>query len=247
MIYLLHGEDIDKARAKAQDLIMSLQKKKPDSAFFKLDAESFDSEKIREYTFSQGIFEKKYIVFLDRVCEVKDLRDSFLDCISDMALSENIFIVLEGKLDKATLGKIEKKADKVQNFDIKEGALGAGSRFPNKSEEYNIFVLADALGKRDRKQAWTLYTNAITNGKSPEEIHGTLFWQVKSMILAEKAKVVGESGLAPFVYAKSKNYCRNYSLDELKNLSTKLVDIYHESRRGNRELEIAIEELVLTI
>lgn len=216
MLYFIHGTDIDKARAKANDLVASLQKKKPDASFFKIDAENFDVARLQEYTSSQGLFENKYIVLLDRLTADKNIKEDFIEKIKEISDSENIFIILEGKLDKATLSKIEKKSEKTQEFILAEKAA---------KEPYNAFALAEALGKRDKKNLWILYRKAIDKGDAAEALHGMLFWKVKSMILNS---IFGE-----------------YSKEELYGLLEKLVTVYHDSRRGKHELETGLERLLL--
>jgi len=113
--------------------------------------------------------------------------------------------------------------------------------------DFNIFSLGDALGKRDRKNLWILYEKAIASGISPEEIHGTLFWQVKSMILSKSAKDAEEAVLKPYVFKKSNSYAKNFTSEELFAISSKLVDIYHEARRGVHDFGIALELFILQV
>ncbi len=218
MIYFLHGTDIDKARTKAHELVESLLKKKPDASFFKMSVENFDDAELSSYIGGQGLFENKYIVFLDRLCEDKSIKENFLDKIKEISESRNIFIILEGKLDKASLTKIEKKSEKVQDFILPEG---------EKKESYNAFAVADALGKRDKKNLWVLYRKAIDKGEAVEALHGMMFWKVKTMIM--------------------NSFPGAYNKQELQDLAEKLITIYHESRRGSHELEIAVEELILSL
>lgn len=217
MIYFLHGTDIDKGREKAHDLVNSLLKKKPDASFFKLDAETFDEATLQGYMEGQGLFENKYIIFLDRLSEDKKIKEVFLPHIKEIAESQNIFIILEGKLDKVSSGKIEKKAEKTQEFLLPEKV----------KKEYNAFALADALGKRDRKNAWMLYRQAIDKGEAPEALHGMMFWKVKTMLM--------------------NSYPGAYTKEELYALAERLVTTYHDSRRGVHELETGVETLVLSL
>ncbi len=218
MIYFLHGTDIDKARTKAQDLIASLLKKKPDASFFKINAENWNPAVLQEYIEGQGLFENKYIIFLDRLCEDKKIKEEFLAHAKEIGESQNIFIILEGKLDKVSIGKIEKKAEKTQEFSLPE---------EKKKEEYNAFALANAVGNRDRKNAWILYRQAIDRGEAPEALHGMIFWKVKTALLS--------------------GFSNTYSKDELYGLADRLITVYHESRRGMHELETGMETLILTL
>ncbi|MDB5259697.1 MAG: hypothetical protein JWO73_905 [Candidatus Taylorbacteria bacterium] len=256
MIYFLHGTDTDKARAKAKELVAAMQKKKPDAAFFTVNGEVWVAAGIAqsgmvidEYAGGQGLFENKFIVLVDRVGEDKELRESLAEKAELMAESDNIFIIVEGKLDKATTTKIEKLAEKTQEFEAEKAEAGAFFKKTDSSSGSgaNIFALGDALGRRDKKQLWVLYRQFIDEGKAPEEIHGTLFWQAKSIALAARTKSAAESGLAPFVYSKSKAFAENYSDLELRKLLDDLISVSHDSRRGKHDLETALEILLLKI
>ncbi len=214
MIYFLHGTDIEKGRTKAHELVASLLKKKPDASFFKMDSQNWDEATLEEYAGGQGLFESKYIIFIDRVCDDKKIKDSFLEKVKEMSESSNIFIILEGKLDKASLTKIEKKSEKTQEFALAEKSV--------KKEEYNAFAIADAFGRRDKKNLWILYRKAIDKGEAPEAIHGMLFWKVKTMMI-------------------------NSPSEELHALAERLIDVYHEARRGKHELETGLEALLLVV
>src|SRR3989344_454072 len=149
MIYLFYGKDTEKSRVKAHELIDSLLKKKPDASFFKFDTESFDMEKLEEYIGGQGLFSNKYIFFLDRLCENKEIKEQFIEKLKEIKESENIFIILEGKIDKVTSTKIEKKSEKFINSDLTEKDIAEKN---NKKEELNIFEIGNALAKRNKKE-----------------------------------------------------------------------------------------------
>lgn len=217
MIYFYHGTDVNKARIKAHELIDSLLKKKPDASFFKIDSETFNQSKVMEYVESQGLFSSKYIVFLDRLSENKEIKEGFIDLLKDISESENIFIILEGKLDKVSLGKIEKKAEKSVAFDLEE---------KEEKPTYNAFALADAFAKRNKKEAWFLYRKSIDGGEAPEALHGMIFWKVKSMILS--------------------GFSSGWKSEELMKAVEDLITLYHDARRGKHELETGLEAFILS-
>ena len=242
MLYIFHGTDIDKSRTKAQTLINSLRVKKPDAAFVKFEADDWNISALESHLGGQGLFSNKYIIFLDRVTENPEAKDHLGDFVEVMNESDNIFILLEGKL-LADLKKVfDKHAEKVVISDVPE----AGKSFSTK-KDFNIFSLADALGARDSFKAWNIYRQAIDGGIEPENIIGTLFWQVKSMILAHSTSTAGEAGLNPFVFGKSKRYSGNFSDSELTELSNDLIIAYHDSHRGIHDFSIALERFILTI
>lgn len=242
MIYLFYGSDIDQVRIKANGVVDSLLKKRPDASLFRLNSDTWQEAAFDEYVGGQGLFVQKYIVVLDRLFEKKEIKEYVAERLKLLKASDNIFIVLESEMDKATLGKFEKNSEKVQNFG--EGKVVAGK---NKKADFNMFAITDALGARNQKRLWTLYQQAVRNNVVPEELHGILFWQVKSMLLALQSSDAKEAGLNPFVYTKAKNYAKNFSLSELKKISSKLIEMYHQAHRGEVDFDAGLEKFFLSI
>lgn len=258
MFYLLYGSDFKKSREKLRGMVDSLLKKKPDASFFKLDISNFSEGQLEELISGQGLFEQKYIVQIDGLLEDKKSRDFVLDKIDEIAQSENIFIFIEENLDKVTLKKIEKIAQKVQEFDKKEsggrkfGVMGDlntlhGQGWNLNLKEFNIFDIADALGRKDKKELWVLLQKAIQRNIPTEEIHRILLWQIKTILIAQKSKDESESGLKTFVYNKSLRFSKNFREGELEKILSRLISIYHDARRGLCEFEVEMERFVLEI
>lgn len=240
MIYLLYGTDTIKSRRKLHTLLDSLFVKKPDASFMRVDGENFDEGRIDEFVGGQGLFENKYIIVFDNLFTDKETKDAILKKIKEISQSQNIFIFLEEKLNKTELNRFEKYAEKIQKIDVDQNLSASGRKF-------DIFSLTDAFGRRDRKGLWVLYQKAKLNNVSDEEVHGILFWQVKSMILSLSAKDAKESGLNPFVFRKSLGFLKNYSESELKRILSTLVSLYHDTRRGIHEMDTALERFILGI
>ncbi|MEX0652198.1 MAG: hypothetical protein WD509_01150 [Candidatus Paceibacterota bacterium] len=237
MIYLLHGNDIQTSRKKLHTLLDGLTQKRPDAEHFHIHTENRKEFSIAELIGSRGLFEEKYIVILDGLFIDKEERETLLTSLKEMQSAEHIFIFLEGKLDKKTITRFEKYAEKIQECSVAE----------IKKERFNTFSLTDALGKRDKKGLWTLYQRAKAEHIADEEIHGILFWQVKSMLLSLQSAHAKEAGLNPFVYTKSKGFLKNYSDAEVRALSQRLVALSHDARRGIHEFDIALERFILTL
>ena len=238
MLYFFYGSDTDKAREKANALIQNLRKKKPDAEMFRLNAEEASVAQLDELIFGQGLFSGSYLVRLADLFENEEAKAVFLNKLAEIARSPNIFISVERKADRKTLLAVADAAEKVQMFEKKED---------KKKADFNIFSLTDAFGRRDKKNLWVLFQKAVATGAVPEEIHGILFWQLKSMLVASGSKSASEAGIAPFVFGKSKSFLKNYSEEELQRLSSKFVSLYHDSHRGIHDFGIALERLILTL
>ncbi|MBP6858529.1 MAG: hypothetical protein KBC33_01720 [Candidatus Pacebacteria bacterium] len=243
MLYVFHGTDTASAVTKATTLVSSLRTKRPDASYVRVEAGQWNPSIIEEHIGGQGLFSNKYIIYLDRVTENAEAKESFAGFVPVMAESTNIFIVLEGKLNAELKKALEKSAEKmVECGDSQKSAVDS-----RQSGDFNIFALADAVGARDPFKAWSVYREAVDQGNEPESIIGTLFWQVKSMKLAANAKSAGESGLSPFVFSKAKKAAGNYSEGELDTLTEKLITVYHDAHRGVCDAELAVERVMLDL
>jgi DNA polymerase III delta subunit len=238
MIYFFYGSDTDTARAKAHALMDGLLAKKPDASLFKFDADNFNTAEFDALSGSMGLFESNNIIFLDRVMENADAEEALLQRLGEMQESPNVIILLEGEPKKVICDKVGKKAAKAQEFSMRKKVA---------KPEFNSFALADALGRRDKKELWSLFEEAQFAGKVAEELHGLLFWQMKSMLQAAVSKSAIDAGQKPFVYGKASRFAKNYSLEELKRKSSELVSIYHDARRGGTDMDIALEKFILSL
>ena len=126
------------------------------------------------------------------------------------------------------------------NTDSKGLALGS-------RPEFNIFTFTDAVGSRQKRRAWILYRKALSVGISAEEIFYKLVWQIKSMLIASKTKNVGETDMKTFPYNKAKSFLKNFKPDELEALSEGLVVGYSLIRRGEGEMEMFVEKILLSL
>lgn len=238
MLYFTYGTDTTKSVEKTKKLIESLLAKKPDASFFKITTENWNTANLQELIAGQALFENKYIVYISRVLEDSGISQIVLDSVKEMQESDNVFIWFEGKVDVKSLKQVEKYAEKIQCFDVKEGK--------DKKPEFNIFSLGEALGNRDKKKLWILFNEAREHF-AIEEIHGNLFWQVKSMLLVLKSKSADEVGMKTFPYNKAKGFNKNYSEKEIYDLFSKLIDVSNQARRGVHNFEIALERFCLEI
>ena len=240
MLYFLYGTDEEKAREKYRALIEGLQAKRKDVTLFRINAQNWESDKFEELLHGRDLFGGKYIVSLNQVFELPEAKELVLAHLKDLAESPNIFLFLEKSLDKATLSKIGKHAEKAQEFTVKDEGLKIKDKF-------NVFGVTDALGERDRKKLWVLLQKAYLADLPAEEIFWSLVWIVKAIAVAQVSKSALEAGQKPFVYQKCSRFAKNFKPGEIAKLHGELSRIYHESRRGKDEFDIALERLALSL
>lgn len=118
---------------------------------------------------------------------------------------------------------------------------------PKGRPDFNIWSFTDAVGSRNKKQAWILYRKALASGMAAEEIFYKVVWQVKTLLLAQRTKTALEADMKDFPYSKAKGNLKNWKEGELENLSEELVLGYQKARRGEGEIETLVEKIVLNL
>lgn len=236
MLYFLHG-DISKSVEKARALVDILLSKQPDAARFKIDSNNWAENEIEALLHGQGLFSQRYIIELRHIFENKEIAESVISFLPEIKQSQNVFIWVDHEADEKFLSEIEKHAEKVQKFSEQKKV---------EAPKFNIFSLGDALCERNKQKLWSLFTDAL-NYFAPEEIHGTLFWQMKNLLLVQKYKTAKEADMKDFPYNKAKTGAKKYSQEELEKMASDLIAISHESRRGIHDFQIALERWVLSI
>lgn len=181
-----------------------------------------------------ALFGGSKVIRMDGVLENQDVSETLIENLERLSVSESTFVFIESRIPASDLKIIRKFASIVEEFKMEE----------KKTEKFNIFSLADALARRDKKSLWVLYQKALRAGKSPEEISGTIFWQLKTMMILQGG---GSKTLSPFVVSKNRNMLKNYKEGELDTITKNLITKYHEARRGRGDMETALERFVLTI
>lgn len=237
MLYFLYGTDTIESRKKLQALLASLAKKRPDAEVFRLKEDNWNEGTFQELLNAQGLFDQKYIAVLDGLLEYKESSELVLEHIQTMQESAHVFLMIENNPTKKVVDVIEKHAEKTQEF----------ARPEKKKEFFNTFALGDALGSKDKKSLWVGYLEALRAGVSAEEICGVLFWQVKNITLAMYTKSASESKLSPFVDSKARKFAKNFTKEELKEISSALVDATEKVRNGEGEMEVLLERVVLRV
>ena len=237
MLYLIYGTNSNKVRSKQKELINIMQSKQPDVSLYKVTTENWENDIVDELLSSQGLFLSKYIVSLDRVLEDKEISGIVLDNLKEFKESSHAWIIVEEKVTAAVLKKIEKYAYKI--FDFNEVVV--------KKEKLNAFGFAEKFASRNKVGAWTSFIELKDAELVGEEIHGVLWWQMKSVYLAKMGKTASDTGLAPYSYQKALVFAKNWELKDLNIILDNLIRIYHDAHRGGLDLMIEIEKMSLSI
>jgi hypothetical protein len=171
MIYLFHGTDTGKARAKAFAWIAAARAKAPDAAYIRLQGSQITEEALRNAISAQGLFFAKSLILIDDPFADEESGETVLELLPTLAESGNPVGILAPKLLAAQAKKLEAVASKV----FKEDAA------PKKAQGFNS-ALVNALGSKDGAGLWKEIVLAERNGDVPEALHGLLHWKARDMM-----------------------------------------------------------------
>lgn len=171
MLYLFHGSDTNKVRAKAFQWITAARAKAPDAYYVRLEPGTVTEESLHEALSMQGLFFSKTLVLIDSPFEEKESAEAVLDLLPELAASPNAVALLAPKLIPARVKKVEAHAEKVFKVD----AVVKAQRGFNTA-------LVSALAVRNGEALWKELIKAYRAGDVPEQIHGLLHWKARDLM-----------------------------------------------------------------
>jgi DNA polymerase III delta subunit len=178
MIYLFHGSDANKVRAKAFQWILAARVKAPDAVYMRIEASEMTPESLFNALSAQGLFFSKTLVLLDDPFSETESGELVLEMLRLLAASDNPVAILAPKLLAARLKKIEPHTAKVFEINVAEKKPTRGF---NSS-------LVNALGAKDGATLWKEIVKAQRLGDVPEMIHGLLHWKARDMMQKGSAR-----------------------------------------------------------
>jgi DNA polymerase III delta subunit len=178
MIYLFHGSDIGKVRAKAFQWIAVTRTKVPDAMYVRIQPENLTPTALADAVSLQGLFFSKTLVLLDDPFSVPSAGETVMDMLTELAATDNPIALLTPKLLASRLKKIEPLATKVFEVTTVE---------KKESRGFNS-SLVNALGARDGKLLWKEIVKAHRQGDAPEAVHGLLHWKARDLLQKRNQK-----------------------------------------------------------
>lgn len=233
MLRLYYGNTQGPVRATMQQEV--LHTASPEVEVVYLEADRFVAGQVVEAVHGTSLFNASYIYVLDTPSENAEFATEVQTNLDSLAAATDQFIVLENKLTAA-----EKKIYAKYTDDIKDCSVAVAKR-------PDAFAMTDSLCQRNKRRLWLELQTVRWNGLTAEEIIGTLWWQLKTLRLAAITTSATEAGLKEYPYKKAKQALSKYSLPEIETLSKKLLQVYHDGHGGMRDIDLALEEWVLTV
>ena len=206
MIYIISGNDATKINSY-------IKKLSGDNLPLRIPIADLNKEKFFEYAGSINLFGEYPVIVVENFLKGEEQVFSAkeFEVLQD---SKTVFIFREDKL-LTVESKRYSKYGEVKDFSTKD--IKPISRF-------NVFGIADGFSRGDKINTWVLYQEAISEGITPEEISGMIFWKIKMMIT---------------------NGTRVFRGDELKKMSGDLVSLYHRAHRGEVDFVIGLQQFIL--
>lgn len=218
MIYLFSGDDTKNKHESYEKFIKALpvQAGIPTGVdVFFIGKNDFSPMEVESFYSGAGLFFTKCVVVFTNIFEKEETLDFILEKLELIQESKNDFVFLESKLNKPILEAFKKVEAKMFTFELPK----------EKTEKFDNFLLANALGKRDKLNLWIYFRQAVDLGVGMEELVGVLFWKVKDMLL-------------------KKDFSK-FSEDELKNFAAKISYLLPKARKDGLDAESVFEQFLL--
>lgn len=143
--------------------------------------------------------------------------------------------------------KLGQKLDKIETQDVKNLVQGV---FEDK-----IFAFMDAISQRERARALKLFNDSIQGGQSAEYIFSMILRQFRVLLQVKQAIELGQNQalmasdlkIHPFVVQKALGQARNFSLEALKNIYSRLVQIEYLWKTGQADVATSIDLLIVKL
>lgn len=232
MLYVFSGGDVIETRKQAHECIAQCEAE--GKTVRAVLPETYEQGVVSSVSQSASLFGGTECVVFDTLGDNVEAFAELVEHVEILKESPHTVVVIEGKLS----------ADDAKTF--KQHAETFVETKAKAVEFFNAFSMADALAKKDKKMLWVLLMRAQNAGLSPEEIAGTLFWQLKSIRLSKVTKSASEADMKDFPYNKAKSAGKNFTAEELERLSEELITLYHEGHLGT-DMSLSLEKWVLKI
>ena len=229
------GNNVTDRRKQIKSLKKSLQAKHESAEVFEIDADEFEPKQLTELTGGRGLFEENYLVLLFHVISYEEGKEVIEENVTALKESDHLFVLITDNCENVS-DNLQDHARMVKEF--------RGKR-KKKQEPWD---LVDAYGRRDTRTAWI---EILKNLQDPsilnEAAQGALWWQLKIIWLAKHTDSADEADVSEYPYKKAKKFAGNFTDEELWKKTKKLIAIYHQSHRGDYELEDALEQFILEV
>jgi hypothetical protein len=229
MIDIFFGNNITRKKKEILEWVES--KKNLGYQIEKYETDSVSLEVIEQSLLGGGLFDTKTAFVLYYV----DILDEFIKMYNKLTPSIQkdacILFIFEDN------PKIKDKHIHSKEYSLPVVEDGTSKK---------VFALADAIGRKDKKQTWLLYRELIEFGLDPlQGIYSPLVWSLNNIALIQRDPK-STHGMKPYPLKKAQGFVKNHSKDEIDTLLRDLLFLY-QSRKQGEDIEARMEEILLKI
>jgi len=237
MLHIIHGSDREKAKKKFLALIDGALKEDVARPYSRLQPESLSFVELEEQALAMVLFGSPGLVVGEGLFGKEETRQRLLETAPVLKESAQTFIFLEDKFPAEFAKKIATHAE-VEFFQAQY----------LKPDERLAYAFLDAVGTRNRKNIWVSFEKARRSGLASEMLFWKLANQVKTLALVNSGVSQKELGINyDFVYNKALAAAKRFKREELVQMHSQLVRLFHDSHRESKDFGIALERWVLSV
>jgi hypothetical protein len=166
---------------------------------------------------ARSLFGERIIVSCVQLMDGEVGKEEMLRLLPAMEQAENIFIIDEPFGDVHRFNRLSKVSKKILDARVE------------KVRDMSVFTLCTSFAARDKKNTWINWMN-VKDKESGEAIQGALWWKWKDLWQSVKE---GKS--------------TKYTLPECERIGAELVRSSIVAHRGERDLMVELERIILSI
>ena len=152
-------------------------------------------------------------------------------------------------MTQGDLWKLSNEIKKLINYSKKEITSKDIELLVNPNNETNVFDTLDAIAQKNKKKAIDLIRKHIEKGESGIYLLTMIASQIRNIISVKSSygERAHDLGMHPFVFSKSLSQSRNFSLDDLKRIYARIVELDSQIKVGKMDQDMAIDILIAEI
>jgi DNA polymerase III delta subunit len=120
-------------------------------------------------------------------------------------------------------------------------------------KDFQVWDLTDAFFNKDQKKALEILDVLLVNPQQDfPMIIGAILKQIKTIYLVKKYRdnpreAMSKLELMPFLYYKAENLARRISVDMLRMMYRKFIDLDYSIKQGKIDVKLGLDLLILTL
>ncbi len=145
------------------------------------------------------------------------------------------------------LWKMSKEIEKLINYSSKTIKEKDVELLVSPVFDSNIFETIDAIARKEKKKAVELISHHLKKGDSAPYIFSMIAFQFRNIISVKGVENPNSLGLNPFVLRKSISQAKNFSIEKLKEIYSKIVYLDTDIKTGRISPETALDFLIFDV